>query len=83
MKKLQAAAAKLSAAEQKFVELYVKAAEKVVAKGAGYVDTELARLAKLMDGDGIAPDKKATFLLKSNVLKGFKGEPATDMTEEL
>jgi protein disulfide-isomerase A6 len=83
VKKLQAAAGKLSAAEKKFGELYVKAAEKVVAKGAGYVDTELARLAKLVNGDAISADKKAAFLLKTNVLKGFKGEPATDVTEEL
>jgi hypothetical protein len=83
VKQLQAAAKKLDAAQQKFAEIYVKAAEKVVAKGAGYVDTELARLAKMIDGGNVSPDKKAAFLLKSNILRGLKGEPVSDVTEEL
>lgn len=83
VKKVQAAAGKLDAAQKKFGELYIKAAEKVVAKGAGYVDTELARLEKIIDGGNVTPDKKAAFLIKANVLKAFKGEPTKDVTEEL
>lgn len=83
LEKLQVAAKGLEAAQQKFGDLYVKVAEKVLAKGAGYVGTELERLSKLIDGGSITPDRKAAFLLKANVLKAFKGEPATDVTEEL
>jgi protein disulfide-isomerase A6 len=83
VKKVQAAAGTLEAAQKKFGELYVKAAEKVAAKGAGYVDTELARLEKMLDGGNVSPDKAAAFKLKANVLKAFKGEPASDATEEL
>lgn len=83
VKKVQAAAKKLDGAQQKFGDLYVKAAEKVLAKGAGYVPTEMERLAKLIDGGSITPDRKAAFLLKMNVLKAFKGEPATEAPDEL
>lgn len=80
---MQAAAGKLEAAQRKFGDLYIKAAEKVAAKGAAYIDTELARLEKMLDGGNVSPDKAAAFKLKQNVLKAFKGEPAMDATEEL
>jgi protein disulfide-isomerase A6 len=66
-------------------EMYLKAIEKVLAKGAAYVDTEMERLQKLVGGDNISPEKKAAFLLKSNILRAFKGEPVEEVpvTEEL
>jgi len=66
-------------------EIYVKAIDKILAKGAAYVDTEMERLQKLLGGDNISPEKKLSFLLKFNILRAFHGEPAEEvsLTEEL
>lgn len=69
------AVASLQGKAREYGDLYVKAMEKVVAKGSDYLDTELARLIKLVESGNISPDKKVLFLLKQNVLRALKGEP--------
>jgi len=66
-------------------DVYLKAIEKVLTKGAAYVDTEAERLRKLLAGDNISPEKKALFLIKTNILRAFKGEPVEEVpaNEEL
>ena len=58
---------------REYGDLYIKAMEKVVAKGSDYLDTELARLIKLVESGNISPDKRVLFLLKQNVLRALKG----------
>ncbi len=81
LKKAKAVAAKLQGQAKEHSDLYLKAIEKVVAKGADYIDTEAERLRKLISGGNIAPDKKAFFQLKANILRAFKGEPAEPVEE--
>lgn len=63
---------------------YVAIAEKVLAKGADYVEKELARLAKMVKSPSLKPEAKAGFQLKQNILRAFsaaeeKKEPAEEL----
>jgi protein disulfide-isomerase A6 len=50
---------------------YIKIAEKVIEKGAGYVSAELARLTSLLKKGSLLPKARTTFQLKHNVLSAF------------
>merc|ERR1712232_198636 len=50
--------------------IYVRTMEKVKAKGASYVTTEIARVKKLLDGK-ITDEKKAEMIEKTRILNVF------------
>jgi protein disulfide-isomerase A6 len=50
---------------------YVAVAEKIIAKGASYVDTEIKRLEGILSKSSVTADKKTDFQLKQNILKAF------------
>ena len=50
--------------------------KRVLAKGAGYLDTELARLKRMMRSTNISPAKLPTFKIRSNILKAFDATAA-------
>jgi protein disulfide-isomerase A6 len=52
-------------------DLYVKAAEKVISKGASYITTERARLQKIIDGKTVQADKLDNMVKRKNVLDAF------------
>jgi len=59
-------------------QAYVKAAEKVLAKGgAEYVGKELKRLQGMLKGKSIVPEKLTSFQLRFNVLSAFQ-KPADE-----
>lgn len=69
---LKAAAASLTGEDAKHAMQYVAVAEKIVAKGLGYLDTEIARLGGMLSKPSIQAEKKTEFQLKQNILKAFK-----------
>ena len=69
---LKAAAASLSGSEAVHAQQYVAVAEKVLAKGAEYLDKEIARLGGMLAKPSIQPEKKTEFMLKQNILRSFK-----------
>jgi len=71
--KVKSATASLEGKLKGYGDLYVKAVEKVLAKGKNYVDDEIKRLTKLADGTNVSADKKTLFLLRKNILNAFKG----------
>lgn len=60
-------------------EHYVKAIEKILAKGTSYPATEVARLSKVIGGGNIAAEKRSLFLLRSNILKAFMPAESTEL----
>jgi len=60
--------AKTSAA--KTAELYAKLFEKIAKSGREYVQTEIARLGRLLDGD-VTATKRDEFVIRSNILNAF------------
>jgi len=57
--------------EEAYAKVYIKVAEKVLEKGAGYVANELARLGSLISKGSLLPKARKTFQLKHNVLSAF------------
>jgi len=57
--------------EAGYSKTYIKVAEKVLEKGAGYVAAELARLGSVMSKGSLLPKARKTFQLKHNVLSAF------------
>lgn len=72
LSKLKAASEALSDHQKDFVKLYTAAVEKIIAKGAEYVDKEISRLDGMINSASVASDKKGGFALRLNVLKAFK-----------
>jgi len=56
----------------KHANLYIKAMKKQLKKGEGYLDKEIARLQKMLDGGNIKPSKQTLFHLRINILKALK-----------
>ena len=57
--------------QEAYAATYIKVAEKVVEKGAGYVASELVRLGNLIGKGNLQPKARTTFQLKHNVLSAF------------
>lgn len=74
--KLKSAAATLQGKAVAAGKLYVSFAEKIVAKGAEYVEKELARIEKMAASPSIKPEAKAAFQLKRNILRAFNAVTA-------
>jgi len=64
-------AGKLTGDDEKNGKYYVKVMETIQSKGAEFVDNEIARLNKLMEGS-VAPAKVDEFTVKQNILRAFK-----------
>jgi protein disulfide-isomerase A6 len=87
----EADAAALSTEHAANAKHYVKAMQKVVEKGAGYVEAELARIAKMIEDGGVAAAKKTLFYVRRNILSTFLPKEAAaaaakvteDASEEL
>lgn len=77
-----AAATELKAQIQyKYAEYYVKVFDKL-SKSDNYAAKELARLDKILQRGGLAPEKQDEFISKTNILKKFV-EKVTGSKEEL
>jgi len=59
--------------EKKAGEYYLKAMKKIIEKGDAYVETEIARLTKILSGKMTA-DKRDTMFKRKNILGVFKKE---------
>jgi len=62
---------KLKGEEEKAGKFYLKAMQSITSKGKEFIATEVARLAKLMEG-AIAPAKVDEFTVRQNILKAFE-----------
>ena len=51
---------------------YISIIEKVIAKGATYVDTELIRLSNMITSNTVKASQKTNFMYKFNILQAFK-----------
>ena len=68
----------------KFIYLYIyfiSAADKIVSKGASYLDAEIARVTKMIGSANIAPSKKTFFMIRKNILSVFKQGGAVSSEE--
>ncbi|KNE56196.1 protein disulfide-isomerase domain [Allomyces macrogynus ATCC 38327] len=75
---------KMTDAKDKTTALYVKAMEKVVAKGDEYLSKESARLQKLLKDETVVQAKKDLFATRANILRTFQeafGVAETDEAE--
>ncbi|KNE54550.1 protein disulfide-isomerase domain [Allomyces macrogynus ATCC 38327] len=75
---------KVTDAKDKTAALYVKAMEKVVAKGDEYLAKESARLQKLLKDETVVQAKKDLFATRANILRTFQeafGVAETDDAE--
>ena len=61
-----------ASAKKESIDLYVSIANKIIAKGKGYLNTESKRLDQLIEGASVNALKKTSFMLKRNVIKAFK-----------
>jgi protein disulfide-isomerase-like protein len=61
----------------KTAQLYVKLIEKVVKSGKAYVESEIARLGRLLEGS-VTPVKRDEFTIRSNILRSFLETPAEE-----
>lgn len=68
---IKEAAAKLDETVKENAELYIKFAEKVVAKGLGYIEKELTRLQKISSGGKMSAAKLLEVSRKISVLESF------------
>mmetsp|Transcript_7837 Transcript_7837/g.5881 ORF Transcript_7837/g.5881 Transcript_7837/m.5881 type:complete len:375 (+) Transcript_7837:72-1196(+) len=57
-------------------KLYVNFAEKIVSKGADYIQNEINRIGKMAASANVKPEAKTSFQLKLNILKGFSAATA-------
>lgn len=69
---LTSAAADLTGNDKTHGDMYVSIAKKVVAKGKGYIQTEIKRLSGMIEGSGVSAAKKTTFMLRRNILNAFE-----------
>jgi len=82
--KLKAAAASVTDAKKSVLaasKIYLSIAEKIVSKGAEYVEKEIARITKMSTSANIKPEAKGAFQLKQNILRAFNA--ATHNIEEV
>lgn len=68
---LRNAVASLSGDAAKHAQHYMKVAEKVLEKGAAYVEQERARLDRMISSEAVKPQKKTLFMLRRNILDAF------------
>lgn len=66
------AVGELSGKDVAKADVYIKAMEKIIQKGTGYVATEMARLQSLIDSDSTPKTKKVDFAVRRNVLAAFE-----------
>ncbi|KAH1283660.1 hypothetical protein KXW98_006359 [Aspergillus fumigatus] len=68
--------------QDKYAQYYVKVAEKI-SQNEEYASKELARLKKILEKGGSAPEKLDDIVSRSNILRKFVGEKDTDAKDEL
>jgi len=71
LQQAQTAVSSLSGDDAKNSKFYIKAMEAIQTKGAEYVDSEIARLGKLLEGS-VAAAKADEFTIRQNILNAFK-----------
>jgi len=72
LKKLTAAAEKLTEADASHAKQYLTFAKNIIAKGAEYPTKEKARLLKMVSNANVNPDSKTQFLYKINIIGAFE-----------
>jgi len=72
LKRAEEAAEELEGKAAGFAKHYVKSMKKILSKGGEYVDKEIARLTKLLEGAGVKPERKDLFTLRKNILGAFQ-----------
>ncbi|GIJ99868.1 hypothetical protein Aspvir_003878 [Aspergillus viridinutans] len=68
--------------QDKYAQYYVKVAEKI-SQNEEYASKELARLKKIIEKGGSAPEKIDDIVSRSNILRKFVGEKETEAKDEL
>jgi len=69
---ITAAAASLTGKDALLGKNYVTIAQKIVEKGADYVEKESARLTKMSANPSVVPESKTNFQMKLNVLESYR-----------
>lgn len=61
----------LTGMDKGYAKTYVAVAQKVISKGAGYIEKEVKRLNAMINSESVVPASKTNFQLKVNVLNAF------------
>ncbi|KAI9205881.1 thioredoxin-like protein [Polychytrium aggregatum] len=80
IKEAQAEAKEL---KDKFANYYSKVMEKIQKAGSGYIQTETARLNKILASGSTTPEKRDDFTIRKNILAAFEEKETSDAREEL
>jgi hypothetical protein len=67
--KLAKEASEENAREAKY---YVKAMQKIAEKGISFIDDEIKRLQRMLEGDGVNVAKQKYMMIRQNILNAFK-----------
>jgi protein disulfide-isomerase A6 len=60
-------------------KLYVSTAEKIISKGADYLEKESQRLSKMVKSSNLKPEARANFQLKQNILAAFTAASSDEL----
>jgi protein disulfide-isomerase A6 len=73
IKQVEEATSKLSGQEQTSGNLYVKLMQTIVSRGNDFVQNEIARVDRLLEGSGVSATKTDELTIRKNILKAFAG----------
>nr|CCA15328.1 SSP8 [Albugo laibachii Nc14] len=74
LEQAEAIVEKLEGEDSKHGNLYIKAIRKIIAKGSGYIQTEINRLDRLLKNKNAPLGKRKLFESRKNILKALSGE---------
>lgn len=78
---LEELAKALSETEQAVAKIYMAVVKNILSKGKDYINTETARLTKLLAGGNLKAESKKNFQLRQNVLKAFTASSSSSSEE--
>jgi len=71
IKQAEDAASKLTGKEQGYGNIYVKLMQTIVSRGNDFVQSEILRVDRLLEGSGVNPSKADELTIRKNILKTF------------
>jgi len=71
VKEAEAIAASLTGVEQENAKFYVKVMEMIQSKGSSFIESEPARLDRMLEGSGVTPAKIDLFTIRKNIISAF------------
>lgn len=70
--KAEQMAADVEADKQRSAKYYVKVMKSIADKGMEFVDKEIERLQRMLEGESVQATKKTYMMIRQNILNAFK-----------